>query len=83
MHRRSDDPPVSESPTTAIDTRWPIKRVIYVMLENRSFDNLFGRFPGVNGTTVGVSHGNEKPLIRCPDWLPGDLPTITPRHSSA
>ena len=44
------------------------------MLENRSFDNLFGRFPGVNGTTVGVKWGKETPLIRCPDWLPGDLP---------
>ena len=66
-------PRVSESPTTAIDTRWPVKQVIYLMLENRSFDNLFGRFPGVNGVTVGVSRGNEKPLIRCPDWLPGDL----------
>ncbi|MGZ5301740.1 MAG: alkaline phosphatase family protein, partial [Actinomycetota bacterium] len=65
---------VSPSPTTSIDTRWPIKQVIYVMMENRSFDNLFGRFPGVNGTTVGVKWGKETPLIRCPDWLPGDLP---------
>ena len=46
---------VSPSPTTSIDTRWPIKQVIYVMMENRSFDNLFGRFPGVNGTTTGVA----------------------------
>ena len=44
------------------------------MMENRSFDNLFGRFPGVNGTTVGVKSGEEVPLIKCPDWLPGDLP---------
>ena len=36
-----------------VDTRWPIKRVIYLMLENRSFNNLFGKFPGVGGTTVG------------------------------
>ena len=57
-----------------VDTRWPIKRVIYVMLENRSFNNLFGKFPGVRGTTVGVENGVEKPLIRCPEWLPGDLP---------
>jgi phospholipase C len=64
---------MNESPSTAIATRWPIKQVIYLMLENRSFDNLFGRFPGVNGATVGVSRGIEKPLIRCPDWLPGDL----------
>jgi phospholipase C len=56
-----------------LDTRWPIKRVIYLMLENRSFDNLFGRFPGANGTTVGVDLGKERPLIPCPEWLPGDL----------
>ena len=59
--------------TPAIETRWPIKRVVYLMLENRSFDNLFGRFPGVNGATVGVANGKEQPLIVCPDWLPGDL----------
>jgi phospholipase C len=58
----------------AIDTRWPIKRVVYLMLENRSFDNLFGRFPGVNGATTGVQLGAETPLVHCPEWLPGDLP---------
>jgi len=58
----------------AIDTRWPVKRVIYLMLENRSFNNLFGRFPGVNGTSTGVKDGKEVPLIVCPDWMPGDLP---------
>jgi phospholipase C len=56
------------------DTATPIKRVLYLMLENRSFNNLFGRFPGVRGTDVGVEWGKEKPLIRCPDWLPGDIP---------
>ena len=68
-------PRVSPTSTAAmrLDTRWPIKRVIYLMLENRSFDNLFGRFPGVEGTTVGNMLGKEKPLLRCPDWLPGDL----------
>ena len=66
-------PQVSTSPTTTIDTRWPVKQVIYLMLENRSFDNLFGRFPGVNGATTGVAYGNEQALIPCPDWLPGDL----------
>jgi phospholipase C len=64
----------SGDPTGKRDTRWPIKRVMYVMLENRSFNNLFGRFPGVRGTTVGLAEGKERPLIRCPDWLPGDLP---------
>ena len=57
-----------------LDTRWPIKHVIYLMLENRSFDHLFGAMPRVNGTTVGVDLGRERPLIRAPSWLPGDLP---------
>ena len=60
--------------TPAIDTQWPIKRAIYLMLENRSFDHLFGKYPGANGTTVGVRQGKEVPLIRAPEWLPGDLP---------
>jgi phospholipase C len=72
--------PHTQDPTLSIDTRWPIKRVIYVMLENRSFNNLFGRFPGVRGTTVGVENGKEKRLIRCPDWLPGDLPHDRAAH---
>ena len=66
--------PTVDDPTPTLDTRWPIKRVIYVMMENRSFNVLFGRFPGVRGATVGVEDGAEKRLIRCPEWLPGDLP---------
>jgi len=31
----------------------PIKHVIIVIQENRSFDNLFATFPGANGTTTG------------------------------
>ena len=59
-----------------VDTRWPIKRVLYLMMENRSFDHYFGAFPGVNGTTTGDRGGKEVPLIHSPEWLPGDL-----RHS--
>jgi phospholipase C len=76
--------PVSVTTPTATavatDTRWPIKRVIYVMLENRSFNNMFGKFPGANGTTVGVAEGKEVPLIRCPEWLPGDIPHDRAAH---
>jgi phospholipase C len=57
-----------------VETRWPIKRVLYLMLENRSFDNLFGRYPGARGTRTGTRLGSEVPLVRCPEWLPGDLP---------
>ena len=69
----SPRPTFGIDPTT-VDTQWPIKRVIYINLENRSFDNLFGRFPGANGTQTGVRYGEEVPLVDCPEWLPGDLP---------
>ncbi len=29
----------------------PIQHVVVIMMENRTFDNLFGRFPGANGIT--------------------------------
>src|SRR5206468_4340134 len=44
---------VSSSPAATVATQWPVKHVIYVMLENRSFNNLFGMFPGVESTRVG------------------------------
>jgi phospholipase C len=72
--------PTASSSVAATDTRWPIKRAIYVMLENRSFDNLFGRFPGARGSTVGVKFGEEVPLAPCPQWLPGDLPHDRAAH---
>lgn len=66
--------PAAGRSAARLDTRSPIKRVVYLILENRSFDNLFGQFPGVEGTTVGVREGREVPLVQCPEWLPGDLP---------
>jgi phospholipase C len=78
-HHGSVVPSVSDT-STAIDTQWPIKRVVYVMLENRSFNNLFGALPGVVGTSVGEKLGKEVPLRRCPEYLPGDLPHDLAAH---
>jgi phospholipase C len=72
--------PSATASVVAADTQWPIKRAIYVMMENRSFDNLFGRFPGANGATTGVKFGQEVPLTPCPHWLPGDLPHDRAAH---
>src|SRR5690242_7896094 len=64
----------SQSPLV-VDTRWPIKHVVYVMLENRSLNHMFGAFPGTTDTTrVGLIDGKEVPLIAAPEWLPADLP---------
>jgi phospholipase C len=52
---------------TAFPTRWPIKHVIFLIKENRTFDNLFGTFPGANGVSTGMDHGVERPLIKGTD----------------
>jgi phospholipase C len=59
----------------AFTTRTPIKHVVFVVKENRTFDNLFGTFPGANGVTVGMDMGTRRPLIRGTDGrLPSDIP---------
>lgn len=57
----------------AYETRWPIKRVIFVIKENRTFDHIFGRFPGADGATTGMWHGREVPLGPVPDDM-RDIP---------
>src|SRR5437016_3064882 len=43
-------------------TRWPIKHVIFIIKENRSFDQYFGLFPGARGTTTGKAKTGIVPL---------------------
>jgi len=39
--------------TASDETQTPIKHVIYIMMENHSFDNFFGVYPG-NSTSLGI-----------------------------
>jgi phospholipase C len=48
-------------------TRWPIKRVVFILKENRSFDHLFGRFPRADGVTEADDRGASRPLTPVPD----------------
>jgi phospholipase C len=61
-------------PDASFRTRWPIKHVVFLIKENRSFDSMFGRFPGANGTRVGVSDGRVVPLADGVMRMPGTLP---------
>ncbi len=56
------------------ETRWPIKHVVFIIKENRSFDHLFGRFPGANGVTVGWDRGVRRPLTRAEEGRARDIP---------
>lgn len=56
----------------------PIEHVVFLMQENHTFDNYFGRFPGAKGTSCGktLDHGNvlltampDQPAEVDHDWL--------------
>lgn len=51
-----------------------IKHFVFLVKENRTFDNYFGTFPGANGTTTGlISTGQVIPLGPMPDVTPRDI----------
>jgi phospholipase C len=51
-----------------------IKHVVFIIKENRSFDQYFGAFPGVDGATTGIiSSGAVIPLGHTPDQTPTDI----------
>jgi phospholipase C len=43
-----------------------IQHVVFIVQENRSFDNLFSGFPGADSATTGVSNGQVVPLNTVP-----------------
>jgi phospholipase C len=56
------------SPLPEAASRTPIKHIVYIIKENRTYDNLFGRFPEGDGATTGFTYdGREVPLTKIPD----------------
>jgi phospholipase C len=51
----------------------PIKHVVFIIKENHTFDNLFARFPGADGTTLASVGRNRIPLGITPDHIPTDI----------
>jgi len=52
----------------------PIRHVVIIVKENRSFDHMFGKFPGANGATSGrVSSGATIPLAQATDSVIPDI----------
>ena len=51
-----------------------IQHIVFLIKENRTFDQYFGTFPGADGATYGqTSDGKTAPLTRAPDVAPYDL----------
>jgi phospholipase C len=60
---------------SAFQTKWPIKHVVFLIKENRTFDHMFGRFPGADGVTFGDDAGTRVPLTRATvGRMSGDVP---------
>jgi phospholipase C len=59
---------------SSFTTRTPIKHVVFLILENRSFDNMFGTYPGADGASVANDHGTRRPITRSPLQRAHDLP---------
>ena len=52
----------------------PIKHVVFIIKENRTFDHYFGRYPGADGATEGkTSSGETIPITPAADFLGHDL----------
>ncbi len=51
----------------------PIQHFVFIVMENHTFDNLFGTMPGTDGATQAtLSTGATYPLTECPDRMPDD-----------
>src|SRR5919201_142348 len=64
------------SPATSVkvaQARARIKHVVFVLLENHSFDNVFGRFPGADGATAARSVTQTLPLLHAPPFYWHDI----------
>jgi len=51
----------------------PIKHIIIMVRENHSFDNLFGTFPGADGTTFAKRGTQTIKMVETPDHLRVDV----------
>ncbi len=69
------------SPSAIVPGRNPIKHVIFLVKENHTFDNYFGKYPGAEGATEGetlqcdngFAPGPTVPLTPAPYIYPHDL----------
>jgi hypothetical protein len=62
------------SPALAPAGSAKIQHIVFIVKENRSFDEYFGQFPGANGTKPGkLSNVEIIPLGHTPDQVPHDI----------
>jgi phospholipase C len=65
---------ISGTATLLVVSTTKIRQIVFIVKENRSFDNYFGTYPGANGATSATySTGQTMPLEHEPDPTTSDL----------
>ena len=60
-----------DRPDTVALARQRIRRIVFIVKENRTFDHMFGRFPGADGARFGSTcDGRRVPLRPAEDHVP-------------
>ena len=62
--------PLLTSTPQAMDSHYPIRHVVEIMLENHTYDNLFGNHPGTNGIPFHVELPNPNTNYTSPRLSP-------------
>jgi len=76
--------PASPEKHKPADLNSAIQHIVFIIKENRTFDQIFGTFPGADGTTVGaISTGQVIPLGHAPDRGPRDVNHTYPDATTA
>lgn len=66
--------PSDRSRSVKVRPSTPIKHIVFIVKENRTFDNYFGRYPGADGAAEGkLSTGESVPLKEAADVMTHDL----------
>jgi phospholipase C len=67
-------PASAKTPRLATSSTSPIQHIVFMVKENRTFDSMFGTFPGANGATTYVDkYGVTHPLYHQPITLISDI----------
>jgi phospholipase C len=63
-----DGPPANVVARRSSGSASPIKHIVIVVQENRSFDNVFAGFPGADSQTYGYMHTGQKVNLKAIDF---------------
>ncbi len=65
--------PPTRGPLVIRGARTPIRHIVFIVKENRSYDNLFGLFPGGDGTSTGRTANGSVVRLRPLENVQDDL----------